>query len=314
MDKTFKKELKSKIMNIKNKNILIAGGTGFLGKALQEHFEANNNTVWIISRHPKTNQQVYWDGKKMGEWCEKIDLADVVINLCGKSVDCRYTAANKKKILDSRIIPTRLLNEAIHKAKSKPKVFINASSSTIYIHSEDTPMTEAEGIIGDDFSENIVKSWEAAFFENEIKDVRKAALRISFVLGKDGGAIPKLSTFAKLGLGGKQGNGNQLISWIHVEDFCQAVDRIIQRDTLKGAINLASPNPVSNKDFMASIRRMVGAPFHINQPTWLLEIATFFLRTETELVLKSRHVSPGILLADGFTFKYPELRGIDNLV
>jgi uncharacterized protein (TIGR01777 family) len=301
-------------MNIKDQNILIAGGSGFLGKALTAHFEKGNNTVWTLSRNPRTKWQIKWDGKTMGDWCDKIEEADVVINLCGKSVDCRYTEANKKEILNSRIIPTRLLDLAIAKAENKPKVFINASSSTVYVHSENTPMSEAEGIIGDDFSENIVKSWETAFFENEIKGVRKVALRISFVLGKDGGAIPKLSTFAKLGLGGKQGKGNQFISWIHVEDFCLAVDRIIQRDTLKGAINLASPNPVSNKNFMACIRDMVKAPFHINQPTWLLEVATFFLRTETELVLKSRYVHPKILLDDGFTFKYPELSGIDNLV
>ena len=301
-------------MNINNKNILIAGGSGFLGKALATHFEKNNNTVWTLSRNPRVPSQIKWDGKNMGDWRDKIEEAHVVINLCGKSVDCRYTEANKKEILDSRIIPTRLLDLAIAKAENKPTVFLNASSSTIYIHSEDTPMSEAEGIIGDDFSENIVKSWEAAFFENEIKGVRKAALRISFVLGKDGGAIPKLSTFAKLGLGGKQGSGKQIISWIHVEDFCQAVDRIIQRDSLQGAINLASPNPVSNKEFMASIRGMVGAPFHINQPAWLLEIATFFLRTETELVLKSRFVSPAKLVADGFTFKHPVLGEISDLV
>ncbi len=301
-------------MNIKNKNILIAGGSGFLGQALATHFEENGNTVWTLSRNPTTASQIKWDGRTMGDWCDKIEVADVVINLCGKSVDCRYTEANKKKILDSRIIPTRLIDLAIAKAENKPAVFINASSSTVYVHSEDRPMSEADGIIGNDFSENIVKSWEAAFFEHEIKGVRKVALRISFVLGKEGGAIPKLSTFAKLGLGGKQGKGNQIISWIHVEDFCQAVDRIIQRDTLKGAINLASPNPVSNMEFMAAIRDMVGAPFHIHQPAWLLEIATFFLRTETELVLKSRYVDPKILVDDGFVFKYPVLSTIDNLV
>lgn len=301
-------------MNIKNKNILIAGGSGFLGQALATHFEENGNTVWTLSRNPTTASQIKWDGRTMGDWCDKIEVADVVINLCGKSVDCRYTEANKKKILDSRIIPTRLIDLAIAKAENKPAVFINASSSTVYVHSEDRPMSEADGIIGNDFSENIVKSWEAAFFEHEIRGVRKVALRISFVLGKEGGAIPKLSTFAKLGLGGKQGKGNQIISWIHVEDFCQAVDRIIQRDTLKGAINLASPNPVSNMEFMAAIRDMVGAPFHIHQPAWLLEIATFFLRTETELVLKSRYVDPKILVDDGFVFKYPVLSTIDNLV
>ena len=301
-------------MNIKNKNILIAGGSGFLGQALATHFEENGNTVWTLSRNPTTASQIKWDGRTMGDWCDKIEVADVVINLCGKSVDCRYTEANKKKILDSRIIPTRLIDLAIAKAENKPAVFINASSSTVYVHSEDRPMSEADGIIGNDFSENIVKSWEAAFFEHEIRGVRKVALRISFVLGKEGGAIPKLSTFAKLGLGGKQGKGKQIISWIHVEDFCQAVDRIIQRDTLKGAINLASPNPVSNMEFMAAIRDMVGAPFHIHQPAWLLEIATFFLRTETELVLKSRYVDPKILVDDGFVFKYPVLSTIDNLV
>jgi len=300
--------------NIQNKKILIAGGKGFLGTALFRYFTNNQNVVWLLTRNPKNKQDIYWDGKTLGEWTDKIDLADIVINLCGKSVDCRYTEKNKKSILDSRIRPTKILDEAIAKSTTKPSVFINASSSTVYVHSEDTPMTESAGIIGNDFSENIVKAWEAAFFENKMEGVKKAALRISFVLGKDGGAIPKLATFAKLGLGGQQGNGKQMISWIHVEDFCVAVDRIIQRDNLQGAINLASPHPVSNKDFMAYFRKIVHAPFHIPQPAWLLEIGTFFLRTETELVLKSRYIHPEVLLEDGFEFKYPRLEEIDNLL
>ncbi len=300
--------------NIQNKKILIAGGKGFLGTALYKYFTTNHNTVWLLTRNPQNRQDIYWDGKTMGKWTDKVASSDVIINLCGKSVDCRYTEQNKRLILDSRIQPTNILNEAIAKASSKPSVFINASSSTVYVHSEDIPMTESNGIIGDDFSENIVKSWEDAFFKNNIDGVKKAALRISFVLGKEGGAIPKLATFAKLGLGGQQGNGRQMISWIHVEDFCKAVDRIIQRDNLKGAINLASPNPVSNKDFMAYVRKIVEAPFHIKQPAWLLEIGTFFLRTETELVLKSRYVSPEVLIEDGFEFKYPHLDRIDNLL
>jgi len=293
-----------------NKNILIAGGRGFLGTALKSFFEKKGHTVWVLTRNPKLSNEIFWDGETEGEWCSKVGQTDVVINLCGKSVDCRYTTKNKKEILESRIIPTSLLNNVISKSISKPKLFINASSSTIYIHSEDQPMDEVNGVIGDDFSMNIVKQWEKAFFKKEISGVRKIALRISFVLGKDGGALPKLSVLSKLGLGGKQGNGRQMVSWIHIEDFCRAVDRIIERDNLKGVINITSPKPITNSSFMAAIRSLVRSPFHINQPAWLLEIATFFMRTETELILKSRFVIPSILLNDGFKFKYTMIEQI----
>ncbi len=294
-----------------HKNILIAGGTGFLGTSLSTYFRAQGHTVWVLSRKPKAEHEVLWDGKTEGEWCSLVEQSDVVINLCGKSVDCRYTDKNKKEILDSRILPTTLLDRVISKSENKPKVFINASSSTVYIHSEDQPMNEAEGVKGDDFSMNIVKLWEAVFFKNKIPEVRKIALRTSIVLGKHGGALPKLIPLAKLGLGGHQGNGNQMVSWIHQEDYCRAVERIIDKENLVGAINITSPEPVTNKSFMVSIRDMVKAPFHINQPAWLLEIATFFMRTETELVLKSRFVIPSILLEDGFEYKYTKLEQLE---
>lgn len=297
-----------------NKKVVIAGGTGFLGKALYKHLSNANYEVSILTRKPTAAHHVSWDGQTEGEWTDLIHEAGVVINLCGKSVDCRYTTANKKGILDSRIIPTQLLNKVIANAPQKPSVFINASSGTVYIHSEDTPMTEENGIIGDDFSMNIVKQWEKAFYETQIVGVRKAALRTSIVLGEGGGALPKLLQITKLGLGGKQGDGNQMVSWIHIDDFCSAVARIITTPELAGSINITSPNPIKNEVFMKAIRGIVKPPFHINQPKWLLEIGAIFMRTETELLFKSRYAIPKILMDNNFKFEFEHIAQVASSI
>lgn len=287
--------------------IIIAAGTGFLGKNLEQYFTAKGHQVYILTRNPKRRNEFHWDANTLGEWKNLLENADVLINLAGKSVDCRYTLKNKQEIYDSRINSTKVLQQAVDECRSKPKVWMNAGSATIYIHSETHLNTEENGIIGDDFSMNICKSWEQEFFKTTTEDVRKVALRTSIVLGNNGGAFPKLKTLTKFGLGGKQGRGNQKVSWIHIHDFCKAVEYVIDHHDLSGPVNVTAPDPLSNEKFMAALRREMNIPFGLNAPAWQLEIASVVLRTETELLLKSRNVYPDKLLKNGFEFTYPKL-------
>lgn len=287
--------------------IVIAGGTGFLGENLEKYFTEKRNKVYILTRNPKRRNEIYWDAKTLGEWKNIIENTDVLINLTGKSVDCRYNEKNKKEIYSSRIESTKILQEAIEHCINKPKLWMNASSATIYVHSEEHLNTEDSGIIGDDFSINICKSWEKEFFKDKREQIRKVALRTSIVLGKNGGAFPKLKMITKLGLGGKQGRGNQKISWIHIHDFCKAVEYIISNETIAGTINVTAPNPLSNIEFMKKLRKEMKIPFGLNAPVWQLEIVSIFLKTETELLLKSRNVYPEKLIRNGFRFRYPDI-------
>ena len=288
--------------------IIISAGTGFLGKNLEQFFINKNYEVKILTRNPKRKNEIFWDSKTVGNWKNELENADVLINLAGKSVDCRYNNENKKEIYDSRINSTIVLQNAIDECQNPPKIWLNASSATIYVHSETHLNTEENGIIGDNFSMNICKSWEKEFFKTENQNVRKVALRTSIVLGKNGGAFPKFKQITKLGLGGKQGQENQMMSWIHIDDFCKAVNFIIENQNLKGAINITAPKPLSNEEMMKKLRGKLKIPFGIPSPVWLLEIASIFIRTETELMLKSRNVYPEILLENGFKFKYDDFR------
>lgn len=294
--------------------IIIAAGTGFLGRALERYLLNKNHQVIILTRNPKNKNEVFWDAKNIGNWKNELENSDVLINLTGKSVDCRYTDRNKKEILDSRILSTRILQNAIESCENPPKIWLNSSSATIYIHSETHQNTEQNGIIGDDFSMNICKSWEKEFFRKNDKNIRKIALRTSIVLGNEGGAYPKMKLITKLGLGGKQGNGLQKMSWIHIEDFCRAVEFCIKDTDIKGSINVTSPNPISNEEFMKTLRKVFHKSFGFYSPVWLLEVASIFLKTETELLLKSRNVYPEILINEGFQFTHHNLDdAIENL-
>lgn len=285
--------------------IIIAGGTGFLGENLEKHFAEKGSQVYILTRRPKRENEIHWDAKTIGEWKNILEQADVLINLTGKSVDCRYHEKNKKEIYTSRIDSTKVLQEAVNLCTAKPKVWLNASSATIYVHSEKHLNTEDDGIIGDDFSMNICKSWEQEFFKIKNEETRKVALRTSIVLGNNGGAFQKLRMITKLGLGGKQGRGSQMVSWIHIEDFCRAVEWIIQNENMSGAINITAPNPISNEEMMKKLRKQTNIPFGMNAPVWQLELASIFLKTETELLLKSRNVYPENLMKNGFQFLHP---------
>ncbi|URM37432.1 TIGR01777 family oxidoreductase [Flavobacterium anhuiense] len=292
------------------KKLLIAAGTGFLGKVLANHFKNKFDEIVILTRGKSQTidgiKYVNWNARTFTGWEKELENATVLINLAGKSVDCRYTKGNKKEILWSRIESTKILNKAVLKCQNPPKHWLNSSTATIYRFSLDKQMDEVDGEIGNDFSINVALSWEKAFFKTETPNTLKTALRTSIVLGKNGGAFIPLKALAKIGFGGKQGKGNQFVSWIHEDDFANAVNFIIEKE-ITGVINIVSPTPIRNVDFMQKLRKAVGFPFGIPLNKFFLEIGSFFIRTETELVLKSRNVVPKRLLENGFEFKFGEI-------
>lgn len=293
------------------KTIVIAGGTGFLGKNLAKHYLNKGCKVVILSREKKRTENgitfEQWNGRTKGEWSKWIDIAETVINLTGKSVDCRYTEQNKNLILSSRIDSTRLLGQLIAESSTPPKLWINASTATIYRHSEDKVMTEENGEIGNDFSMNIAKSWEKEFYSHHTPQTRKVALRTSLVLGANGGVYPVLSRLVKFGLGGKQGNGKQKFAWLHIQDFIRIVDFVSKQTHIKGSINTTAPTNLDNAGFMAALRKSHGHFCGLPQPKWLLKFGAILIGTEAELVLKSRWVSPKTLIDNEFEFKYDDI-------
>lgn len=300
------------------KKLIIAAGTGFLGQVLIHHFKDKFDEIVILTRGKSKTidgiKYVNWNAKTFSGWETELENATVLINLAGKSVDCRYTKENKKEILWSRIQSTRILNKAVLNCINPPKHWLNSSTSTIYRFSLDKQMDEVNGEIGNDFSINVALSWEKAFFKTETPNTLKTALRTSIVLGKNGGAFIPLKTLAKTGFGGKQGKGNQFVSWIHEEDFANAVDYIIQKE-MTGVINVVSPEPIRNIDFMKKLRKAVGFPFGIPMNVFLLKIGSFIIRTEAELVLKSRNVIPKRLLDNEFQFKFGDIdKAFQNLI
>lgn len=292
--------------------LIIVAGTGFLGQVLVNHFKNNFEQIVILTRGiSKTEGKVKfvnWNARTLTGWENELENATALINLAGKSVDCRYTKANKREILLSRIESTKVLNKAVLKCKNPPKHWLNSSTATIYRFSLDKKMDEVDGEIGNDFSMNVAQSWEKAFFKTETPQTLKTALRTSIVLGKNGGAFIPLKRLAQFGFGGKQGNGNQFISWIHEHDFARAVDFIIQKE-MTGCVNIVSPNPIANVDFMKKLRKAVGQFIGIPTPKFILKIGAFIIGTEPELVLKSRNVIPKKLIDNGFQF---ELNTLDE--
>ena len=300
------------------KKMVIAAGTGFLGTLLIDFFKESYQEIIVLTRgksEQKNNiEYVHWNAKSLTGWEKVLENADVLINLAGKSVDCRYTLENRAAILSSRIDSTKVLNEAVLKCENPPKHFINSSTATIYRHSEDKQMDEYSGEIGDDFSMNIAKSWEKAFYDVETDKTLKTAVRTSIVLGKNGGAFIPLKRLTQLGFGGKNGNGNQFVSWIHELDFARAISFIIEK-RLERNINVVSPKPQRNVDFMNKLRQAVGIPFGIPISENILKIGAKIIQTEPELVLKSRNVIPNRLIENGFTFEYHNLeKAFKNLL
>lgn len=285
--------------------IVIAGGTGYLGKVLINHFSKDNkNSIFILSRKQYVNNgaisYLKWDGKSKGYWVSFLEDIDVLINLTGKSVNCRYTVANKEEIYSSRIDSTNLLCKVVQELKFPPKVFIQSSSATIYRHSEDKLMTEKEGEIGVDFSMDVCKKWETVFNSNKLQKTRKIITRTSIVIGNNGGAFPIMKRLAEYGFGGKQGSGNQFVSFIAEEDYAKAIEFLIDKES--GVYNLCVPNPIKNKDFQKKLRQKLNCFIGISTPKILLKLGALLIGTESELILKSRKVYPEKLLENGFEF------------
>lgn len=311
---------------MKQGKIILAGGTGFLGQALARHFSALHWEVVVLTRHVKSSspcaREVAWDGESLGGWAQEIDGATAVINLAGRSVNCRYTKANRRIIMDSRVLPTRILGEAIARAKTPPQVWLNASSATLYRHTFGAPWDETgtdftpTPAIHDEFSLEVIHAWEDVFHGADVPRTRKVALRTTMVLGRDASnsVFPVLCRLARFGLGGRMGSGRQFVSWLHEEDFCRAVEWLLAHGEISGPVNLAAPYPVTNAEMMRLFREITGVPVGLPAMEWMLEIGAFFLRTETELILKSRRVMPGKLLAGGFEFHFPAmLEALQNL-
>lgn len=302
---------------MKSNKLIIAAGTGFLGQVLTNHFRDKFEEIIILTRGESkikdTIKYVNWDAKTFSGWEKELENATVLINLTGKSVDCRYTKKNKKEILLSRIESTKILNKAVTRCANPPKHWLNSSTATIYRFSLDKEMDEINGEIGNDFSMNVAQSWEKAFFKTETPNTLKTALRTSIVLGKNGGAFVPLKTLAKFGFGGKQGKGNQFISWIHEDDFARAINFIIEKEII-GVVNIVSPKPITNRNFMALLSKSVGVPFGVPISELLLKLGSIIIKTESELVLKSRNVLPKRLLENGFQFKFDTLeKALKNL-
>ncbi len=301
--------------------IVIPGGSGHVGHMLARYFQERGHHVTILTRGPYTAhwQTVHWDGKQTGPWVETLEGADVCINLAGRSVNCRYNDENRREIYNSRVGTTKLLNQVIANLEEPPRVWLNASTATIYRHALDHPMDEFTGELGGgemiskhrrapktwDFSIGVAKDWEAAFFETPTPRTRKVALRSAIVMSPvPGSAFGVFSNLVRMSLGGKQGNGRQFVSWVHETDFARAVEFLIYRADIDGPVNIAAPNPLPNRDFMRELRDAWGMPNGLPAPRPLLDLAAAIMRTETELVLKSRRVVPGRLLQAGFEFEF----------
>ena len=309
-------------MNGSRLRIVIPGGSGQIGRMLADFFQERGHHVTVLTRAPFTApwQTVHWDGLTLGPWVQTLEGADVCIHLSGKSVNCRYTARNRHELRDSRIGPTLLLHRAFAELENPPRIWMNASTATIYRHSLDRAMDEFTGEIGGNelisphrhapekwnWTIQLVKDWEAAFFSTPTPRTRKAALRTSLVFSPAPASIfAVLSRLVRVGLGGTQGNGRQFVSWMHEADFAHAVEFLIDHEEIDGPVNLAAPNPLPNREFMAAFREAWQMPNGIWAPAPAIVLGSFFLRTEPELVLKSRYVVPGRLLAAGFSFEFP---------
>ena len=284
------------------KKVVLAGGTGFIGEYFEKRFKELGYEVRIISRQ---KQHISWEDK-LGI-IEALEDTELLINLAGKSVNCRYNEANKNEIMNSRIRTTTLLGEAIQACNNPPAIWMNSSTATIYRHAEDRPMTEEEGEIGSGFSVDVAINWEKTFFNFDLPKTRQIALRIAIVLGKDGGVIIPYRNLVKFGLGGVQGKGIQKFSWIHIEDLFEIVQFLKDREELSGVFNCSSPEPVSNRELMKLLRKTMNIPFGLPSPKWILEIGSLLINTETELVLKSRWVLPDRLEREGYEFTYNTL-------
>ncbi|MPY64651.1 TIGR01777 family oxidoreductase [Streptomyces spongiae] len=296
--------------------VVLPGGTGQVGTILDRALTAAGHEVTVVTRRPARAHHIGWDGATLGRWAAAIDGCDVVVNLAGRSVSCRYTTENLRAMMDSRVDSARVVGEAIAAASRPPRVWLQMSTATVYAHRFDAAHDEATGVIGGSepgvpdywaYSVAIAENWERAQAEAPTPATRKVALRSAMVMSPDrGGVFDVLSRLARLGLGGPVAGGAQYVSWIHDEDFVRAVEFLIARDDIEGPVNLASPGPLPHRDFMRVLRTAWGIPVGLPATRWMAELGAFALRSDTELLLKSRRVVPGRLHAAGFAFTYPD--------
>lgn len=298
--------------------IVIAGGTGQVGTATARHFHALGHEVVVLSRTPRPAswKTVPWDARSVGGWSSELEGADVVLNLAGRSVNCRYGSRNRDEILRSRVESVRTVAAAITAARRPPPLWLQMGTATIYAHRLDGPNDEAHGLLGGGevgvpdtwrFSHSVAERWEKAALDSPTPGTRRVILRTAMVMTPDpGGVFDVLLRLVRWGLGGPVGGGRQYVSWIHEADFLAALEFLMAHPEIEGPVNLAAPEPLPYRDFMGSLRRAWGRSVGLPATRWMLEIGAFFLRTESELVLKSRRVVPGRLLQAGFRFRFPE--------
>lgn len=289
--------------------VLVLAGSGFLSDCTSAYIREHGWEVRLLTRDKsRSGTGIYhWDGRTDGDWWQALEGADVLINFCGRSVNCRYNERNRREILESRVNATQALGRALQATPNSPKLWLNSASATYYRASEDRDMDEATGEPGEGFSVNVCRAWEAAMSGASLPGVRQIILRTTMVLGYGRNSVyPVLMNLVRSGLGGRQGNGYQFVSWIHHHDFVRAVEFLIDSD-LSGPVNLAAPYPITNRYFMQALRRSLGKRFGLPALAWMIEVGAVFMRTESELVLKSRRVVPGRLLESGFTFLYPTI-------
>jgi len=295
-------------------NIVIPGGTGQVGQVLERYFKSRGDHVTILSRSA-SDELAKWDGKTLGEWTSHIDAADVVINLAGRTVNCRYTPTNLEQMMDSRVDSTRVIGQAIERSKTPPRLWLQMSTATIYAHRFDAANDEYTGVIGGnepnvpaywEQSIDIAKAWEAELDRADTTNTRKVALRTAMVMSPDsGGVFDVLSKLTARFLGGSIAGGKQFVSWIHEHDFTNAIQFLIDHDDIDGPVNLCSPNPLPQKDFQRDLRSAMNVSIGLPATRWMAEIGAFFMSTDTELILKSRQVVPKRLLDADFEFRYP---------
>ena len=297
--------------------IVIPGGTGHVGGVLSRSLRARGHNVVILSRGKSNDARVvHWDGRTLGPWASELDGAGVVINLAGRSVNCRYTDVNLKAMMNSRVDSTSAVGIAIEQALRPPRLWLQMSTATIYAHRFDAPNDETTGVVGGEepdaprywrFSIDIAKAWERAQAEANTPRTRRISLRTGMVMSPErGGILDLLLRLTRWGLGGTIAGGNQFVSWIHEDDFVRVVEFLIERDEMEGPVNVAAPGPLPQREFMAGLRKAWGTRVGLPAAEWMAKIGAFFLKTDTELILKSRRVIPGRLVEAGFSFDFPE--------
>jgi uncharacterized protein (TIGR01777 family) len=304
---------------MKHRKIVIAGGTGFLGQAIINKFKPITREIIVLTRHPKSIdgnvQEVFWDAQTLGKWAETLEGADAIINLTGRSINCRHNEQNRKEITESRVNATTILGKAIEQLKQAPKLWINASAANLYRDKNNAPNDESNTEYGNEFMDEVSIKWENALNTSNTPQTRKIIMRITLILGNGGGVFPVLKNLTKKGLGGKAGDGSQYMSSMHEDDFVNAIEWFISNEKLNGVFNMASPEPITNSSFMKLLRKKLKVPFGLPSPVFAIKIGAFFMQTEPGLVLKSIRVVPKKLLDSGFTFKYPTTAAaIDNLI